>query len=195
MVVLGRNEINRMRLAGALAIVSAIAVLIGVASTFPGSSGPVRLGLMGLGLVAVVTLVLSIFPLIYRRATSKLLLFHQGNDYVVATNHLHDGFKLRFFREVLSDAVGPLSDDDRIRWNGLSREGFHPVFVIRNTRKTVTLPISSMLFDEVFVCDHTQRWDYYDCRNTSEPTFSTRGVSPFKNDSVVPNRKEQPVAQ
>ena len=113
MVVLGRNEINRMRLAGALAIVSAIAVLIGVASTFPGSSGPVRLGLMGLGLVAVVTLVLSIFPLIYRRATSKLLLFHQGNDYVVATNHLHDGFKLRFFREVLSDAVGPLSDDDR----------------------------------------------------------------------------------
>ena len=148
-----------------------------------------------MGLVAVVTLVLSIFPLIYRRATSKLLLFHQGNDYVVATNHLHDGFKLRFFREVLSDAVGPLSDDDRIRWNGLSREGFHPVFVIRNTRKTVTLPISSMLFDEVFVCDHTQRWDYYDCRNTSEPTFSKRGVSPFKNDSVVPNRKEQPVTQ
>ena len=194
MVVLGRNEINRARLAGALAIVMASAVLIGIASIFAGSSEPVRLGLVGLGLAGVVTLILSLFQLLSRRSASKLILFHQGNDYVVATNHLHDGFKLRFFRDVLSDGVGPFSDDERIRWNVLSQEGFHPVFVIRNARKTLILPIGYMLFDEVFVCDHTQRWDYYDCRKTSDPTFSRRGVSPFKNDEIIP-RKEQPATQ
>ena len=192
MVVLARNEINRVHLAGAFAIVMAIVVLIGIASIFPSSSEPVRLALVGLGLAGVVTLILSILQLFSRRTASKLILFHQGNDYVVATNHLHDGFKLRFFRDILSDGIGPFSDDERIRWSALSQEGFHPVFVIRNTRKTLILPICYMLFDEVFVCDHTQRWDYYDCRKTSDPTFSRRGVSPFKNDGIIPNRKEQP---
>jgi len=191
MVVLARSEINRMRLVGALAIVMSVAVFVAIGVIFARSSEPVRLSLLGLALAATITLILSTLQLFSRCTASKIVLFHQGNDYVVLTNHLHDGFKLRFFRDVLSDAVGPFSDAERIKWNVLSKEGFHPVFVIQNTRKTLIMPICYMLFDEVFVCDHTQRWDYYDCRKTSDPTLAQRGTSPFKKDFSLPDRNEQ----
>ena len=48
-------------------------------------------------------------------------------------------------------------------------QGFHPVFKLQNVRNPFLLPLCFMLFDEVFVWDHTNRWDYFDCRNTSEP--------------------------
>ena len=75
----------------------------------------------------------------------------------------------------------------------MTREGFHPVLYVRKARKTLLLPLCYMIFDDVFVFDHTQRWDHYDCANTPNPTYAERGVSPFKNDAVIPARKEQVV--
>lgn len=186
MVVLGRNEVNRMRLAGALAIIMSLVALTAVTFIFFDSPEIVRWGLLVLSITAVVTIVVSSMELFSNRSVSKIILFQADNDYIVTTNHLHDGFKLRFFRDIFGDAIGHFSDEDRTKWSVLSKEGIHPVFIIHNTRKTLILSISQMLFDEVFVYDHTGQWNYFDCRQTSEPTSSERGLSPFKQEGLIP---------
>jgi len=182
MVILPRNEITRTRTLSVLAIVLAVAVLIGLTR---GAGLPTVLRL-GLGAIALGSLALSGLHLLSMRGPSKVVMFHQGNRTIIATNHLHQANRLRFFRDLLSDHSVAFSDEDRERWSALAKEGFHPVFNVHDLRKTYLLTICCMTFDQVYVLDHLGRWDYFDSRNTSEPTYSSRGVSPFRDDSIVP---------
>ena len=193
MIVLERSEINRMRAISMLTVILSVAVLVSIGVTFSQSSDAAQGVLLVLGLAAVSAFVLSVVHLWFHNTRSQVILFHQGQDVVIAANHLHEGFKLRLFRDLLNDDLEAFSDDDRNRWSVLTREGFHPVLNVRNARKAMLLPICFMIFDDVFVFDHTQRWDHFDCANTSNPTYAARGVSPFKDDSVIPVRKETAV--
>ena len=193
MLVLGRNEINRARWGSILTLIMSTAVLFGIGLSFSSGTDAIHALLIGLAVAALAAFLLSAFQIWSHQARSQVVIFHQGEDMVIAANHLHEGFKLRFFRDILDDHLIPFSDEDRIKWSVLAKEGFHPVLNVRNARKTLILPLCFMIFDDVFVFDHTQRWDHFDCANTSNPTFAERGVSPFKDDNVIPVSKEEAV--
>jgi hypothetical protein len=188
MVILPRNEVARTRTIAVFALALGVIVLVGMVRGEDLAAG-FRLAL---GLVALAGIVLSVVHILSMRGPGKIVLFHQGEQTILATNHLHQANRLRFFRDVLGEHSFAFSDEDRERWSTLAREGFHPVFNVRGLRKTYLLSLSFMTFDEVYVFDHLGRWDFFDCRNTSEPTYSTRGVSPFRDDSVVPQTRKQP---
>ncbi len=193
MVVVARSEIKRMRIVSMLTLILTVAVLFGVISNFSDKSEPIQAVLIALGLLALVAAPLAGIQLWLDRGPSKAVIFNSGDQMVIATNQLHQGFKLRLFRDLLSEHMVAFSDEERERWSVLTKEGFHPVFLMNNVRKTFLLPICFMVFDEVFMTDGSGRWDYYDCRNTSEPTFAERGIGPFSDDSIVPAPKSQPV--
>ena len=193
MVVVARSEIKRIRIVSILTLILTVAVLFGVISNFSDKSEPLQAVLIALGLVALVAAPLAGIQLWLDRGPSKAVIFNSGDQMVIATNQLHQGFKLRLFRDLLSEHMVAFSDEERERWSVLTKEGFHPVFIMNNVRKTFLLPICFMVFDEVFMTDGSGRWDYYDCRNTSEPTFAERGIGPFSDDSIVPAPKSQPV--
>lgn len=192
MVVLPRSEIRRSQIAALLAIVLSLVVLAGVFSSFSGAGEAARVGMILLSIAALATIVLSMVQILAHRATNQAVIFHEGDHYVIATNSLHEGYKLRFFRDTLNEQITSFSDDEREQWNVLERVKFHAVFKVHGVRKTVLLPLCFMVFDEVFVVDHTRRWDYFNSRNTSEPTFSDRGVGPFDLDAVIPQSQSGP---
>ena len=192
MVVLTRSELKKAHIGGALGVILAATVLVGIVSNFSGSSDILQIGLLALGLVAVAAIAITLIQFLSHRNTNKIVLFHQADATIVATNHLHEGFKLRFFRDVLNDNLVAFSDEEREQWSALRSQGFHPVFKIQNVRNPFLLPLCFMLFDEVFVWDHTNQWDYFDCRNTSEPTHSERGIGPFVDESILPETHRQP---
>lgn len=187
MVILPRNEIRRTRVIAILSAILALAVLGGLLRS-PDLHPAIRLGL---GLAALAGLVLPVVHILSMRGPSKMVLFHQGNQTILATNHLHQGNRLRFFRDVLGEHQFAFSDEERERWSALEKEGFHPVFNVRDLRKTYLLALCCMTFDEVYVLDHLGRWDFFNCHNTSEPTYSTRGVSPFRDDWILPETRKQ----
>jgi hypothetical protein len=191
MVILPRNENSRMR---ALAVLAALMGATLLAGAIGGVIAPIG-GRLLLGLVALAGVALAVVLLVSMRGPSKMVLFHQGEWTILATNHLHQANRLRFFRDVLGEHSFAFSDEDRERWSALTREGFHPVFNVHGLRKTYLLSLCFMTFDEVYVFDHLGRWDFFDCRNTSEPTYSSRGISPFRDDSVVPIQGSQPATQ
>lgn len=191
MVILPRNEISRMRALAVLAILMGVVLLAGIVGGVVAATA----ARIGLGLIALSGIALGAVLLVSMRGPSKIVLFHQGDRTILATNHLHQANRLRFFRDVLGEHSFAFSDEDRERWSALTREGFHPVFNVQGLRKTYLLSLCFMTFDEVYVFDHLGRWDFFDCRNTSEPTYSSRGVSPFRDDSVVPGRDQQPATE
>jgi len=188
MVIFQRNEVKRTRIIAALAVVLALFAILGV---FGITSGGGALRVI-IGVLALATLVLATVHLLSGRGPGKIILFHQGDHTILATNHLHPANRLRFFRDLLNDHSIPFSDEQRARWNALEKEGFHPVFNVRDLRKPYLLAICFMMFDDVYVLDHLGRWDYFNCHNTSEPTYSSRGVSPFRDDSILPKAEKQP---
>ena len=192
MVVLPRSEIKRIRIAGVLTCILAVFVVVSVLSRFGGASEVVRVGMFLLALVAISALVLSVLQILAYRKNSQAVIFHEGDRFIIATNFLHEGFKLRFFRDILNENVTSFTDSERDQWSVLERVGFHAVFNVRGVRKTVLLPLCFMVFDEVFVVDHMRRWDYFNCMNTSEPTFSDRGIGPFDLDTVIPQSQSGP---
>ena len=192
MVISTRRELNRMRTGNVLGLLLGLLVGVSVLGAFAGS-GPIRQTVLSvIGLVALTAIAIGLVQLISLRGTSRAILFHQPDQMVIATNHLHDGYKLRFFRDLLSDSITAFTDEEREQWSALSKVGFHPVFKVRDARKPILLSMLFLLFDDVYVLDHTNRWDYFDCRNTSEPTYSKRGVGPFTDESVLPPAKRQP---
>lgn len=188
MIVLPRSEVVRTRTIAILALVLGVVALmlaLGIGSGVLDPT-PVRIGI---GILAAGAIVLSLIHIFSSRGPGKIVLFHQGDWTILATNQLHQANRLRFFRDVLGEHSFAFGDEDRERWSALTREGFHPVFNVRGLRKTYLLTLCWMTFDQVYVMDHLGRWDYFDCRNTSEPTYSSRGVSPFRDDSVVPRQE------
>jgi hypothetical protein len=192
MVFFSRREINRMRTGNMLGVLLALTVLVSVARGFSQRNQIGQFLFIVIGLVALATIALALVQLFSYRGSTKAILFHQDDKMIIATNHLHDGYRLRFFRDLLNDNITAFSDDEREQWSALKKEGFNAVFKIHGVRKPFILPMLFLVFDEVFVSDHTNRWDYFDCRNTSEPTYSRRGIRPFNDDSVLPESKRQP---
>lgn len=189
MVVLPRSEIKRSKLGAILTLIVAVFAIASAWASFGGAGTGGRIVLVLVTLAAVAAIALALIQILANRHRSRAVIFHDGEQFVVATNHLHEGFKLRFFRDILNENITSFSDEERERWNALNRVGYHAVFRIHNVRKPVLLPLCFMVFDEVFTVDHSRRWDYFNSTNTSEPTFSDRGVGPFDIDLVLPDSK------
>jgi len=172
MVVLQRNEVSRNRILFFLTIIVSVVSLV---SAFQLSGLPSAL----IGVVAVAAFVLSLLQLYFHPRRSQVLLFQNEEEIVVATNVLHEGFKLRFLRDILGDNVTAFSDDDRIKWKALETDGFYAALSVRGIRKLIMLRLCMMMFDDVFATDTTNRWEHHDSSNTAEPTFSKREMPPL----------------
>ena len=180
MVVLQRNEVNRNRILYCLAIVLSLAVLAGIAFDFSGQSEAVQVVLVAVGAVAVFGIVLSIIQLWAHPKRSQVILYQRDDEIVVATNALHEGFKLRFLRDILGENVSAFRDEDRARWKSLEADGFYAALNIRNVRKVMMLRLCTMIFDDVFVLDRNDRWEHHDSSSTAEPSFSKRKTPNLK---------------
>ena len=94
---------------------------------------------------------------------------------------LHEGFKLRFLRDVLGEHVASFTDEERARWKPLEEDGFYATLYIRNARKVMMLRLCTMIFDDVFVADRNGRWEHHDSSRTAEPSFSKRETPRLKS--------------
>jgi len=168
MVVLQRNDVRRNRIVCLLSIILSIATFAAVIVNY----SPL---LLFLAAVAAVALILS-FIQIYGTPKRSQVLFFQNDDeeIVIATNALHEGFKLRFLRDILGDQVTAFSDEDRVKWKTLEADGFYATLYVRGVRKLILLRLCTMMFDDVFVADRNNRWEHHDSSNTAEPSFSKR---------------------
>lgn len=174
MVIVQRNEVSRNRLLFLLTIVLSIVSLILVIGNFSNASQAVQIGFVVLGAAAVLALGLSFLQLYVHPRRSQLIIFQNDEEMVIATNALHEGFKLRFLRDVLGESVSAFSDEDRVKWKPLEADGFYATLYVRGVRKVVMLRLCMMMFDDVFVADRNNRWEHHDSSNTAEPSFSRR---------------------
>jgi hypothetical protein len=181
MVVVQRNEVSRGRFLGFLTIVLSAVVFAGIALAFSGRSQPVQLVLVLLALIALIAVVLSVIQLYVHPKRSQVLLFNRDEEMVVATNALHEGFKLRFLRDILGEHVASFSDEERARWKNLEADGFYASLYVRNVRKVMMLRLCTMIFDDVFVADRNDRWEHHDSSSTSEPSYSKREMPRLKS--------------
>ncbi len=167
MVILQRNEVTRNRVLFFLTIILSVAVLV---MSFR-LSGAVFLLLAAVSAVAIV---LSFLQLYIHPKRSQVLLFQNDDEIVIATNALHEGYKLRFLRDILGENVTAFSDEDRVKWKALEADGFYATLYVRNVRKLIMLRLCTMIFDDVFAADRSNRWEHHDSSNTAEPSFSKR---------------------
>jgi hypothetical protein len=172
MVVVQRNEISRSRVLGWLTILLAFVVLGGIVRVYAGQSDMMQLALIALGIAAVVATLLSMIQLYSHPKRSQVLLFGRDDGTVLATNALHEGFKLRFLRDILGEGVSAFSDEERSRWKDLEADGFYATLFVRGVRKVILLRLCTMIFDDVFVADRNDRWEHHDSSRTAEPSFS-----------------------
>lgn len=172
MVVQQRTELGRIRLLYLLTLLLAASALVTSIVLYPAAGENLRAGLIVLGLVGLVALVLALLQLYVHPKRSHALLLHRGSDMIIATNALHEGFKLRFLRDVLSDNVVVLSDEDRARWKSLEADGYYAALCVRNPKKVLILRLCTMLFDDVFAVDMNNRWEHHDSSSTAEPSFA-----------------------
>jgi len=185
MVVVQRNEVSRNRFLNFLTIVLAAVVLAGTVFSFSGRSQPAQLGLTLLALMALIAIVLSVLQLYVHPRRSQVLLFHRGDEMIIATNALHEGFKLRFLRDILSEHVTAFSDEERARWKNLEADGFYATLYVQNVRKVMMLRLCTMIFDDVFVADRNDRWEHHDSSSTAEPSYSRREMPRLKSKPNV----------
>jgi hypothetical protein len=181
MVVLQRSEISRNRFLHFLTLVLSAAVIAGIVFNFSGRSEPVQILLALLGLAAGVALVMSLIQIYVHPSRSRILIFQRDEEMVIATNALHEGFKLRFLRDILGENVASFSDEDRLRWKSLEADGYYASLVVRNVRKLVMLRLCMMIFDDVFFADRNGRWEHHDSASTAEPAFSKRDTPRLKS--------------
>ena len=181
MVVQQRTDVNRQRIVFVLAIILAVPVLAGIAVNISAASELERVLLILLGAAAFLALVLSLFQLYGYPKRSQVLLLQNDDAMMIATNALHEGFKLRFLRDILGENVTAITDEDRGRWKPLEADGFYATLHVRNVRKLILLRLCTMIFDDVFVADPHNRWEHHECSSTSEPTFSKREMPRLKS--------------
>jgi hypothetical protein len=172
MVVLQRTELGRMRLLFLLTIVLATTALVASVTLFTQAGENMRLALAALGAVGLLALALALLQLFVYPKRSHALLVQRGNEMIIATNSLHEGFKLRFLRDVLSENVTALSNEERARWKDLESDGYYPALCVKDPRKLLILRLCTMLFDDVFAVDASNRWEHHDSASTAEPSFA-----------------------
>jgi hypothetical protein len=174
MVVVQRNEVSRNKVLYILAIVLSAVVIAEGFINFSQGSQIGQLAYVLLGLAGVLAIILSLIQLFAHPKRAQVLLIQRDEDTVVATNALHEGFKLRFLRDILGENVTSFSDEDRARWKPLEKDGFYAAFSVRSVRKLIMLRLCTMVFDDVFAVDQSNRWEHHDASNTPEPTYSKR---------------------
>ena len=175
MVVVQRNEVSRNKVIYFLAIVLSAVVIFDGFIGFSQRSQVGQLMFVLLDLAGVLAIVLSLIQLFAHPKRSQVLLIQrEEEETVVATNALHEGFKFRFLRDILGENVTSFSDEDRARWKTLENDGFYAALTVRHVRKLIMLRLCTMIFDDVFAVDWSNRWEHYDASNTPEPTFSKR---------------------
>jgi hypothetical protein len=172
MVILQRTELGRIRLLYLLTLILAISALVISITFYSQASENLQLGLLALGTMGLVALVLAFLQLYVYPKRSHALLLQRGTEMIIATNALHEGFKLRFLRDILADNVTALSDEDRARWKSLEEDGYYPALCVRNPKKVVILRLCTMIFDDVFAVDMSNRWEHHDSASTAEPSFA-----------------------
>jgi len=172
MVVLQRTELGRMRLLFLLTIVLATTALVASVTLFTQAGENMRLALAALGAVGLLALALALLQLFVYPKRSHALLVQRGSEMIIATNSLHEGFKLRFLRDVLSENVTALSNEERARWKDLESDGYYPALCVKDPRKLLILRLCTMLFDDVFAVDASNRWEHHDSASTAEPSFA-----------------------
>ena len=177
MIVLQRTELGRIRLLVILTLILSLAAVITAFRFYSQATEGVRFGLIVLGALGLIALVLSLLQLYTYPRRSHALLMQRGSEMIIATNSLHEGYKLRFLRDVLSENVTTLSDEDRARWKPLESDGYYAALCVKNPRKVFILRLCTMLFDDVFAVDASNRWEHHDSASTAEPTFA-RGEKP-----------------
>ena len=174
MVILQRNEVRRNRPLFIMTIILSVLVLAGIAMNFRAAWDGTRVLLVLLAVLAITATVLSLLQLYGYPKRSQVLLFQNDDALVIATNALHEGYKLRFLRDILGEQVTAFSDEDRLRWKTLEADGFYATLFVRNVRKVIMLRLCTMIFDDVFYADRNNRWEHHDSSSTSEPSFSKR---------------------
>jgi hypothetical protein len=180
MVVLQRSDLGRIRLIYFFAIVLSVAAIVVAATNYSTSSETVRLALAVWALIAAITLGLCAIQLAAYPERSHALLLHFGDHMIIATNALHESFKLRFLRDILTDSVTTLSDEDHARWKALETDGYHLALRVQNPRKILILRLCTMVFDDVFVIDRSNRWEHHDSSSTADPTSASREMPTFR---------------
>jgi hypothetical protein len=174
MVIQQRTDVTRNRILYFLSLILAVAVLAGVIWQYSGATQPVQAGLLLLGLAAVAAFVLTLIQFYSLPKRSHALIIQRDDDLIVATNAVHEGFKLRFLRDIIGESVFSFSDEDRERLKPLEADGYYPAFLVRNVRKLIVLRLCTMVFDDVFCVDSSDRWEHHDSSSTSEPSFHKR---------------------
>ncbi len=139
MVVVQRNEVSRSRLGHWLTIVLSVIVLAAIAVNFSGRQEFAQFGLVVVGALAVLAILLSCIQLYAIPRRSQVLFFQRGDETVIATNAIHEGFKLRFLRDVFGENVRSFNDEDRARWRSLEADGFYASLLVHGVRKLVLL--------------------------------------------------------
>jgi hypothetical protein len=181
MVVVQRNEVSRTRMLAWLTILLSAAVLAGIGGVYSSQSDAIRFALVLLGAAALIAFVISILQLYSHPRRSQVLLFQRDDDMVLATNAIHEGFKLRFLRDILGENVFSFSDEERARWKGLEADGFYATLYVRSVRKLIMVRLCTMIFDDVFFTDRSGHWEHYDCSRTPEPSFTKPDMPGLKS--------------
>jgi len=181
MVVVQRNEITRTRILSLFAIALAVAVVAGAIAGFSGRSDAMQLASALLAVAAIAAVILAVLQLYAHPKRSQVILFQRDGDVIIATNALHEGFKLRFLRDILGENVFAMSDEDRARWKGLEPDGFYATLYVRDVRKVMLMRLCTMVFDDVFFVDRSDRWEHHDSSSTAEPSFSKREMPHLKS--------------
>jgi len=180
MVIQQRSELRRNRVLYFVSLILAFTVVGGVTWEYARVIPTLQTVLAILALLAIGTIVLASIQLYSSPKRSHAVIIQRENDMVIATNAVHEGFKLRFLRDVLSENVFSFSDTDREMFRPLEADGYYPSLVVRNVRKVLLLRLCTLLFDDVYCVDPTDRWEHYDSSNTSEPSFHKREMPRFR---------------
>src|SRR5262245_10892179 len=109
MVILQRTELGRNRLLYFLTIILSVSAITTAVSLSP-QNDAARAALMILAVIGLVALGLCLLQLYAFPGRSHVLLVHRGDEMIIATNAMHEGFKLRFLRDVLSENIFTLTD-------------------------------------------------------------------------------------
>ena len=180
MVIQQRTELRRNRILYFLSIILAVVVLTGVILQYPQAAQALQVVLFLLGLAALAAIGLALAQLYAFPKRSHAILIQRDGDIIIATNAVHEGFKLRFLRDVIGENVFSFTDQDREQLKALEADGYYPAFIVRNVRKILVLRLCTMVYDDVFCIDSSERWEHHDSSNTSEPSSHKREMPPLR---------------
>src|SRR5262249_489071 len=132
MVIQTRTETRRNRVLYFLTFILSITVLIGVSQQYSQSSPAMQALLIVLAAAPAGAILIAILQLYAFPKRSHALIIQREGDMIIATNAVHEGFKLRFLRDVLNEHVFVLSDEDRDRLKTLETDGYYPAMLVRD---------------------------------------------------------------